>query len=399
MDTLDLGSPGAVEVRMNPGELDQGLSPLPVPPGLSHPFSIDVFEDYIYGVTYINNRVFKIHKFGHSPLINLTGGLSHASDVVLYHQHKQPEGGQRRGPGRGRGGLGSWRAGKVPGPQGSASSRRPTPTVTNPCDRKKCEWLCLLSPSGPVCTCPNGKRLDNGTCVAVPSPTPPPDGMLTPLPWPPSRPGTLLPAALNPPLPGSAPTARPPHSPSARNLQPAVLQRRQLLPERAEAAQVPLPAPLHGRQVRAGPVLGALSERGHLRCLPLRYALWFSPGGSSSPWAQPHPHPTGPALPCFTSASPRTSPHSPGSLPSLCCLPPTRDLKAPLLCSKGGWFSGSRAAHTSSPTRHAHVPLPHGLHGPQVHPAGVCGLLCQQQHLHCQPGQPAPVPMPAWLPG
>ncbi|XP_058529110.1 prolow-density lipoprotein receptor-related protein 1 isoform X2 [Ochotona princeps] len=106
--------------------------------GLSHPFSIDVFEDYIYGVTYINNRVFRIHKFGHSPLINLTGGLSHASDVVLYHQHKQPE-------------------------------------VTNPCDRKKCEWLCLLSPSGPVCTCPNGKRLDNGTCVPIPSPTPPPD--------------------------------------------------------------------------------------------------------------------------------------------------------------------------------------------------------------------------------
>lgn len=47
----------------------------------------------------------------------------------------------------------------------------PTPAVTNPCDRKKCEWLCLLSPSGPVCTCPNGKRLDNGTCVVVPSPT------------------------------------------------------------------------------------------------------------------------------------------------------------------------------------------------------------------------------------
>lgn len=71
-------------------------------PGLSHPFSIDVFEDYIYGVTYINNRVFKIHKFGHSPLINLTGGLSHASDVVLYHQHKQPEGGGEGEPGPGR---------------------------------------------------------------------------------------------------------------------------------------------------------------------------------------------------------------------------------------------------------------------------------------------------------
>lgn len=43
--------------------------------------------------------------------------------------------------------------------------------MTNPCDRKKCEWLCLLSPSGPVCTCPNGRILDNGTCVEVPTPT------------------------------------------------------------------------------------------------------------------------------------------------------------------------------------------------------------------------------------
>ncbi|NXJ85431.1 LRP1 protein, partial [Trogon melanurus] len=77
--------------------------------GLSHPFSIDIFEDYIYGVTYINNRIFKIHKFGHKAVTNLTSGLNHATDVVLYHQYKQPE-------------------------------------VTNPCDRKKCEWLCLLSP-------------------------------------------------------------------------------------------------------------------------------------------------------------------------------------------------------------------------------------------------------------
>uniref|UniRef100_A0A7M4FXS6 LDL receptor related protein 1 n=1 Tax=Crocodylus porosus TaxID=8502 RepID=A0A7M4FXS6_CROPO len=102
--------------------------------GLSHPFSIEIFEDYIYGVTYINNLIFRIHKFGREPVVNLTSGLNHATDVVLYHQHKQPD-------------------------------------VTNPCDRKKCEWLCLLSPSGPVCTCPNGKRLDNGTCVVVPSPT------------------------------------------------------------------------------------------------------------------------------------------------------------------------------------------------------------------------------------
>ncbi|ETE71786.1 Low-density lipoprotein receptor-related protein 1, partial [Ophiophagus hannah] len=102
--------------------------------GLSHPFSIDIFEDYIYGVTYINNRIFKIHKFGHGTVTNLTAGLNHATDVVLYHQYKQPD-------------------------------------VTNPCDRKKCEWLCLLNPSGSVCTCPNGRRLDNGICVLVPSPT------------------------------------------------------------------------------------------------------------------------------------------------------------------------------------------------------------------------------------
>ncbi|XP_058867450.1 low-density lipoprotein receptor-related protein 1 isoform X2 [Acipenser ruthenus] len=101
---------------------------------LSHPFSIDIFEDYIYGVTYINNRIFKVHKFGKEKMEFMNSGLNHATDVVLYHQHKQPD-------------------------------------VTNPCDRKKCEWLCLLSPSGPVCTCPNGRRLDNGTCVEIPSPT------------------------------------------------------------------------------------------------------------------------------------------------------------------------------------------------------------------------------------
>lgn len=108
--------------------------------GLTHPFSIDIFEDYIYGVTYVNNLIFKVHKFGHGPVTNLTWGINHVTDVVLHHQFKQPEA-----------------------------------LVTNPCDRKKCEWLCLLSPSGPVCTCPNGRRLDNGTCILIPPPTQSPD--------------------------------------------------------------------------------------------------------------------------------------------------------------------------------------------------------------------------------
>ncbi|TKS77601.1 Prolow-density lipoprotein receptor-related protein 1 [Collichthys lucidus] len=101
---------------------------------LLHPFSIDIFEDYIYGVTYINNVVFRVNKFGKGSTENLTTGINHATDIVLYHRYKQPE-------------------------------------MTNPCDRKKCEWLCLLSPSGPVCTCPNNYVADNGTCVERPTPT------------------------------------------------------------------------------------------------------------------------------------------------------------------------------------------------------------------------------------
>ncbi|XP_016534121.1 low-density lipoprotein receptor-related protein 1-like isoform X3 [Poecilia formosa] len=101
---------------------------------LRHPFSIDVFEDHIYGVTYMNNSVFRVNKFGRGPVENLANGVNHATDLVLHHRYKQPD-------------------------------------VNNPCDRKKCEWLCLLSPSGPVCTCPNGRTLDNGTCVELPTPT------------------------------------------------------------------------------------------------------------------------------------------------------------------------------------------------------------------------------------
>nr|XP_061813958.1 low-density lipoprotein receptor-related protein 1-like [Nerophis lumbriciformis] len=101
---------------------------------LHQPFSIDIFEDYIYGITYIHNHVFRVNKFGKGDVENLTTRMNHATDLVLYHRNKQPE-------------------------------------INNPCDRKKCEWLCLLSPSGPVCTCPNGHRLDNGTCVKQPTPT------------------------------------------------------------------------------------------------------------------------------------------------------------------------------------------------------------------------------------
>uniref|UniRef100_A0A3Q4MZE3 EGF-like domain-containing protein n=1 Tax=Neolamprologus brichardi TaxID=32507 RepID=A0A3Q4MZE3_NEOBR len=48
---------------------------------LLHPFSIDIFEDYIYGVTYINNFVFRVNKFGKGPMENLTTGINHATDI------------------------------------------------------------------------------------------------------------------------------------------------------------------------------------------------------------------------------------------------------------------------------------------------------------------------------
>lgn len=66
-------------------------------PDLLHPFSIDIFEDYIYGVTYINNIVFRVNKFGKGPMENLTTGINHATDIVLYHRYKQPECEFRRG--------------------------------------------------------------------------------------------------------------------------------------------------------------------------------------------------------------------------------------------------------------------------------------------------------------
>lgn len=99
-----------------------------------------------------------------------------------------------------------------------------------------------------------------------------------------------------------------------------------------------------------------------------------------------------PARPYFSPAP------NPVSLSSAVCPPPRPSQPCSPAAGQGGSV-GHSPAHTSSPARHAHVPVPHRLHGPQMHPAGVCGVLCQQQHLHRQPGQPAPVPMPAWLPG
>lgn len=83
-----LGLPSTPGQRKCPASVTRSLC---FCPDLHHPFSIDVFEDYIYGVTYINNYVFRVNKFGKGPIENLTIGMNHATDIVLYHRYKQPE--------------------------------------------------------------------------------------------------------------------------------------------------------------------------------------------------------------------------------------------------------------------------------------------------------------------
>lgn len=116
-------------------------------------------------------------------------------------------------------------------------------------------------------------------------------------------------------------------------------------------------------------------------------------GGRGAPCPQPQ------LLHCLF-PQPHPMPGSPARAPSpsdVLCFPP----RSSQLCSSALGLGGPQATVPLTPSlpRHAHLPVPHRLHRSQMHPAGVCGLLCQQQHLHCQPRQPAPMPMPARLPG
>ncbi|XP_058238194.1 low-density lipoprotein receptor-related protein 1B-like isoform X2 [Hemibagrus wyckioides] len=95
--------------------------------GVSQPFRIDVFEDYVYA-TALNHHVFRIHKYGRQRASTLQLPVQRASSVLVFHRYKQQE-------------------------------------VLNPCVRMNCEFLCLLNPSGARCVCPEGKSLINRTCV------------------------------------------------------------------------------------------------------------------------------------------------------------------------------------------------------------------------------------------
>uniref|UniRef100_A0A673JYA0 EGF-like domain-containing protein n=1 Tax=Sinocyclocheilus rhinocerous TaxID=307959 RepID=A0A673JYA0_9TELE len=95
--------------------------------GISQPFRIDLFEDYIYGVG-MKHDVFRVHKYGKSPAEKLSLGVERASSILAFHRYKEQE-------------------------------------VSNPCAKMHCAFLCLLNPSGARCVCPEGKILLNRTCT------------------------------------------------------------------------------------------------------------------------------------------------------------------------------------------------------------------------------------------
>lgn len=59
--------------------------------GISQPYRIDIFEDYIYG-TGLKHEVFKIHKYGKQPVEFLRLGMVKPTNVLIYHRYKQQDG-------------------------------------------------------------------------------------------------------------------------------------------------------------------------------------------------------------------------------------------------------------------------------------------------------------------
>lgn len=59
--------------------------------GISQPYRIDIFEDYIYG-TGLKHEVFKIHKYGKQPVEFLNLGMEKPTNVLISHRYKQQDG-------------------------------------------------------------------------------------------------------------------------------------------------------------------------------------------------------------------------------------------------------------------------------------------------------------------
>lgn len=73
--------------------LQTGFSPSLFFLGISQPYRIDIFEDYIYG-TGLKHEVFKIHKYGKQSVEFLSLGMEKPTNVLISHRYKQQEGRQ-----------------------------------------------------------------------------------------------------------------------------------------------------------------------------------------------------------------------------------------------------------------------------------------------------------------
>ncbi|XP_043929607.1 low-density lipoprotein receptor-related protein 1B, partial [Protopterus annectens] len=95
--------------------------------GLLQPHRIDIFEEYIYGVS-LKAGAFKVPKFGTQTLEYMDFGIEKPKNILIFHHYKQQN-------------------------------------ITNPCSNMNCEYLCLLNPTGGTCSCPEGRVMFNGTCL------------------------------------------------------------------------------------------------------------------------------------------------------------------------------------------------------------------------------------------
>lgn len=59
--------------------------------GISQPYRLDIFEDFIYG-TGLKHEVFKIHKYGKQPVEFLNLGMEKPTNVLISHRYKQQDG-------------------------------------------------------------------------------------------------------------------------------------------------------------------------------------------------------------------------------------------------------------------------------------------------------------------
>ena len=84
---------------------------------LLHPFALDLFEDQLYWATRDTGEIYRQDKFGRGVKVRMR--RSYATDVKVYQKHRYND------------------------------------SLISPCTRAHCSHLCLLTPGGYRCACPD----------------------------------------------------------------------------------------------------------------------------------------------------------------------------------------------------------------------------------------------------